>query len=89
LEASVQVDLYDVNYGNFWEKGIAMLDIPQNIVPQDATKKSQHVIDAIMSGEEPLQTDLDAVNMASEQANKYVYTTTKTLLDQGKKVALL
>lgn len=89
LEASVQVDLYDVNYGNFWEKGIAMLDIPQNIVPQDATSKSQQVIDAIMSGEEPLQTDINAVNLASEKANQYVYTTTKTLLDQGKKVALL
>lgn len=66
-----------------------MLDIPEGIVPQDATSKSQQVIDAIMSGEEPLQTDIDAVNMASEQANQYVYTTTKALLDQGKKVALL
>lgn|GEM_PF-2241935 len=89
LEASAQVDLYDVDYGNFWEKGIAMLDIPETIVPYDATSKSQQVIDTIMSGEEPLQTDIDVVNRASEQANQYVYTTTKTLLDQGKKVALL
>lgn len=89
LEASAQVDLYDVTYGNFREKGIAMLDIPEVIVSQHATDKAQQVIDAIMDGQEPLLADIIIVNEASAQANQYVYTQTKKLLDQGKKVALL
>ena len=59
-----------------------MLDIPERIVDASAEKKSQDVIDALSYGEEPSQKDIDAVNKASEQVNQYVYTQTKTLLDQ-------
>jgi len=89
LDASGQVDLYDLTYKNFREKGIAMLDIPEHIVAISAEQQSQTVIDALSYGKEPSQQDILAVNKASQQVNDYVYTQTKTLLDQGKKVALL
>lgn len=89
LDASAQVDLYDLTYKNFREKGITMLDIPERIVDIAVEKQSQAVIDALSYGKEPSQQDIDAVNQASQQVNEYVYTQTKTLLDTGKKVALL
>lgn len=82
LDASAQVDLYDLTYKNFREKGIHMLDIPERIVDAAVEKKSQAVIDALSNGNEPLQEDIAAVNQASEQVNQYVYTQTKQLLDQ-------
>ena len=82
LDASGQVDIYDIDYKNFRQKGIAMQDIPTHIVDKESEMKAKRVVDAISQGKEPHQEDIDAVNTASEQINNYVYTQTKQLLDQ-------
>lgn len=89
LEASAQVDLYDLDYGNFREKWITMLDIPTAIVTPQEAQLTQSIIDGYAQWQEPNPQDLAIANQASEKINSYVYTTTKALLDQGKKVALL
>lgn len=89
LEASAQVDLYDLMYGNFRKKWIAMLDIPFAIVTEQEAQLTQSIIDGYAQWQEPSQQELAVVNQASEKINNYVYTNTKILLDQGKKVALL
>lgn len=45
LEASTQVDLYDLQYKNFREKGIAMLPIDDSIVQAGDAAIAQSVID--------------------------------------------
>lgn len=82
LDASAQVDLYDVHYKNFREKGIAMLPIDDTIVKPHEASVAQSVIDNLAQGHEASVEDLSVVNQASESINTYVYTQTKKLLDQ-------
>jgi len=45
LDASAQVDLYDLTYKNFREKGISMLPIQQDIVDPTAAAIAQAIVD--------------------------------------------
>src|SRR3989338_1439648 len=58
LDASVQVDIYDIDYKNFRQKGIAMQDIPTHIVDKESEMKAKRVVDAISQGKEPHQEDI-------------------------------
>jgi agmatinase len=89
LDASAQVDLYDLTYKNFREKGISMLPIQQDIVDPTAAAIAQAIVDNLAQWKDPSTEDLAIVNQASLKINDYVYTQTKALLDQWKKVALL
>ena len=92
LQASKQVDLYDLELGPFYEAGIAMMDESTDVhqwnkVGQEAAAK------IIMAGGEidspELKTALQTVNQLSKQLNHYVYTETKNLLAQGKSVGIV
>ncbi|TAK77431.1 MAG: agmatinase [Gammaproteobacteria bacterium] len=75
LQASKQVDLFDIDLGNFFEAGIAMLDIPQHVLEWNTLAQEQH---------QP-----EAVNAYSDKLNQHVYAETKRLLAQGKLVGLV
>lgn len=93
LQASKQVDLFDIELGNFFEAGIAMLDIPNQVEKWNkiAKKHAQEIIKALYENKTNSQTDnaLTQVNQYSQQVNDYVYQTTKYWLTKDKYVGLI
>ncbi|WIG97944.1 agmatinase family protein [Myxococcus sp. SDU36] len=91
LDASRQVDLFDVETGRPYERGIAMLPEPQELRDWNtrAKERAQVVIEAggIHSGEAALLQAAQDVNVLCDQMNEHVYRTTKHWLEQGKRVA--
>jgi agmatinase len=95
-EESLQVDLFDFDYGNFWEKGIYF--VPSNEEILQLSKKhralAKEAIRLQAIGQNPetnstLNQDINKVNAACEQMIQYVYENTKNLILQQKKVLLL
>jgi len=95
-EESLQVDLFDFDYGNFCEKGIYF--VPSNDEILQLSKKhramAKEAIRLQAIGENPntnttLKQDIDKVNIACEQMIQYVYDNTKKLIQEKKKVVLL
>lgn len=76
LEASKQVDLFDHETGRPYERGIAMLDIPQNVIDWNAEAVESH-------------DDVDVVNDIGDELNEWVYTQTCAQLDRGKMAVVL
>jgi agmatinase len=68
LKASKQVDLFDHDTGRPYAAGIAMLDIPKNVVRWNAEALKKRA----------------KVNELSARMNHWVYEQTSTLLDAGK-----
>lgn len=97
LEASYQVDLFDLDFGRPYEAKIAMLDLasgaPKKIamLNRQARRHSKPVIDAAgeVEGKPRLQKALATANRASEQLNAIVEATTADLLARGKTPILL
>lgn len=92
LQASKQVDLFDLELGNFFEQGIAMIDeSPQvRLWNEQGRILAQEVIAAGGPQENPqLQEAVVQVNALSGQLNHYVYTQTRQLLAQNKRVGLV
>jgi agmatinase len=90
LHASRQVDLFDVETGRPYERGIALLPESEDLRAWNtrAKERAQLVIEA--GGVHPDNAELrDAaaeVNSLCEKMNDSVYRTTKHWLDQGKRV---
>jgi agmatinase len=76
LEASRQVDLYDHETGRPYAAGIAMLDIPKNILRWNREAKA-----LAHSGK---RGSVAKVNAISDRVNEWVYDQTRELLDQKK-----
>jgi agmatinase len=72
LEASKQVDLFDHETGRPYERGIAMLPVPRNVIAWNAKAKKLG------------RKKVAAVNEISESVNEWVYAQTRKLLDRGK-----
>ncbi len=92
LQASKQIDLFDIDLGNFFESGIAMLDESKDVQRwnAEASVLAEEIIAAGgVDASAKLKKAADAVNEYSDKLNKYVYTETKNLLDQGKRVGVL
>ncbi len=92
LQASKQVDLFDIDHGNFFMSGIAMETISDELIEwnREAREAAKLIIDA--DDELPdlvLQQAKDKVNFYSKKINDYVYTQTKHFLDQGKQVGIV
>lgn len=91
LEASKQVDLFDLETGRPYEQGIHMLDLPGDVRAwNDAAKlEAAKVIEA--GGAHPDRPELlaaaEAVNEACERMNAWVYQTSREWLEKGKLVA--
>jgi len=75
FEASKQVDLFDHETGRPYAAGIAMLDIPKNIVRWNREAK------ALAHAKRP---NTQKVNAFGERVNDWVYEQTRALIDEGK-----
>lgn len=96
LEASPQLDLLDEDLGSIWQHGIAMLPISDSL-----RTKSQHlremalpIIQMQEAGEDPVENPstarlLTELNVACAEMVDWVDHAASSILDQGKKVALL
>ncbi len=90
LHASRQVDLFDVETGRPYARGIAMLPESEEVRTwnERAKARAELVIEAggVHPGEPKLQAAADEVNTLSEKMNDWVYRTVKQWLEAGKRV---
>src|SRR5690606_10133955 len=98
LDASFQVDLHHQEYPELWKLGIHLDTTEQTAAWAAQSEKykslAQPIIAALERGEvisenETLQCDLDAINAICRQLHDEVKERTLFWMDQGKKVALL
>ncbi|MBL8914799.1 MAG: arginase family protein, partial [Archangium sp.] len=88
LEASKQVDLFDLDTGRPYEKGIAMLDEPGDVRAwNDEAKKL--AVPIIESAGEDAAGSLPRINELSQKMNEWVYATTRHWLGKGKIAAVV
>jgi agmatinase len=93
LEASRQVDLFDLDTGRPYEHGIVMLPESDDVRTWDreARALAEQIIacGGRLDGDPTLHAALARVNALSARLNDYVYDTTRAQLDCGKLVALV
>ncbi len=93
LDASRQVDLFDIETGRPYQAGIHMLPIPGHIVALDARARADAAPVHQAGGTDPGKPELAAaaarVNAASAELNTWVESEVARLLAAGKKVAVL
>lgn len=91
FEASKQIDLFDWETGRPYEKGIAMLGIPKEIV--DWNTKAKGVAAAVIAAggvvDDATSKAASEVNKISEAVNEWVYEQTRALLIAGKMPVVL
>lgn len=88
IDASVQVDLYDLNVPDAWEVKIGTLPVDESIkkLNKKFRKKAEVIIEQLEKGEEQesLSDLLSEVNSASEELNQKVYSSIKSIIESGK-----
>ncbi|MGH7281780.1 MAG: agmatinase family protein [Polyangiaceae bacterium] len=93
LEASKQVDLFDIETGKPYEAGIALVGDLEAVMSmnREARDDAELVIEAAgrVKGSAKLEAALLRVNRAGEKLNALVYETAKKWLDHGKIVGLV
>jgi agmatinase len=92
LEASAQVDLYDLDVEKPYAVGIHMLAEPEEIILANGKGKAlaAKVIEVGGAGDDPeLLKALAKVNELSVQVNEWVHRETTRLLDAGKIVGIV
>ncbi|MEZ4366626.1 MAG: arginase family protein [Kofleriaceae bacterium] len=91
--ASHQLDLYDRELGEFWRDGIAMLDLPAEVMALGAaTRPDAERVIAVGGriGDDPeLAAALARVNAASARVDQYVHAAVDAQLRRGKLVGVL
>ncbi|MDP1828509.1 MAG: agmatinase family protein [Archangium sp.] len=89
LEASKQVDLFDLDTGRPYEPGISMLPMPGDVRAwnDEAKRLAAPIVES--GGLEVDPVALAKVNALSEKMNDWVYQTTKHWLDAGKIVGVV
>lgn len=87
VEASVQVDLFDVEYGEFWRAGIALAEEDPEIARWN-TEAEPDALRVIETGGGAPESAA-RVNALSERVNTSVYQSVCRILDQGKLPALI
>lgn len=91
LEASKQVDLFDQETGRPYAGGIAMLDVPKNVLRWNsaAKKVAAHVIEKGGVVDRLTRDAAEKVNDYGDRVNAWVYEQTVDLLRRGKLVVIL
>ena len=96
LDASPQLDLYDLDNPEGWRQGIFMPPVSQHLrqINSQTREVAQRVIQATEKGidiaSHPLLKEaLNQVNHACEQMNGWLYGQTGHALDQGKRVGVI
>jgi agmatinase len=96
LKASLQVDLFDSDFENQWQKGIFLKKVDKKVLlKSDYLRKEAELYISYISEGEALENNtfmcktLKEINEGSLYLNEWVYNETKALLSTGKLVALL
>ncbi len=93
LEASRQVDLFDLDVEKPYEAGMFLLEESEEIraANREAKERAQRVIEVggNIDGNEALKADLERVNALGTKVNDYVRRETAKLLADGKIVGLI
>jgi len=96
LQASPQLDLYDLDCPDGWQQGIYLVPSPAWIEAQNQPMRSHaaRIIAATEQGisieaDASLRADLAAVNQACEGVNHWLQTQATAALAQGKQVAVI
>lgn len=92
LQASRQVDLFDIDLGNFFRAGISMLDEASDLIKWNQIAKQAAQIVITADDATPAHEIANAkvtVNQYSEQVNQFVYEQTKYWLAQDKIVGVV
>ena len=91
LEASPQLDLYDVELKDAWKRGVCMLPAPDNIKALSdklREKASRHIEDLENDGTGHLSI-VEEINKESINLKNWVYQQAKEWTEKGKQVCLL
>lgn len=92
-EASLQIDLFDVNIKNAWEVKIGTHPLDKTLLKKNrkTRKLAEQVIAHLEEGKELEQESdiLEAINTASEELNSLIKETALKYINQGKRVAVL
>lgn len=96
MSASLQVDLFDPAYAESWKEGFFMREPDKKVLLKSdyLRKEAELYIDYISKGEvlgdnQFMCRTLKEVNEGSHYLNNWVYQQAKTLLEDGKLVAVL
>lgn len=94
LDASPQLDFYDLDNPKGWEQGIYMLPIPAWIEQMNETLRplAQRVVEATEEQPESLadfKAEVDRINAGCEQINQWLADKAKGALDAGKIVGVV
>jgi agmatinase len=91
FEASKQVDLYDEETGHPYAAGIAMLEIPENVVAwnREAKEAAAAVIRAGGVVDQATRIAAAVVNEYGQRVNDWVYAQTAAILHRGKMAVTL
>lgn len=94
--AAMQVDLYDAEFDDAWQKGFYMLPVDKNIrkksdyLRQCADLILAHMMEGgIVEENEQLNHKLHEINEGGKVLMNWVYEMTQNLLKSGKKVGLI
>lgn len=96
LEASPQLDLFDLDHPQGWRQGIFLVPIPEHLLELSGQMRSPaaRIIEATETGQTiapnpELSAALQQVNQACEQMNQWVQEQTTRALAAGKRVGLI
>jgi agmatinase len=96
LEASFQVDLFHPEFPELWKSGVAMTDIPEDMLMRSAAlkQKAARIIDMWEDGIDVLNNPegkalQSEINQACEDMNSWVQEQTSHWLNAGKCVGLV
>ena len=93
LNASRQVDLFDLETGKAYESGYHMLPLPTELVAKNSRAKEMaekvRELEDSSAPVEKIEHLQDQVNQLCQEMNAWVYQTAKTWLAKGKLVGLV
>lgn len=96
FHASMQVDLYDEDVKEGWKKGFYMRPINRDLLLRSdyLRKEAELYLNYMTEGGELsenkyLQHNLEEINRGCQELNEYIYTTTKSLMEDDKLVGLI
>lgn len=91
LEASRQIDLFDIETGDVYRHGYHMMPVSEEMMALNDKMKKVAVaaVSALEEGNEPDPKLIKQVNEASDKLNSWVYETTKAQLKSGRIVAVV
>jgi agmatinase len=92
LDASLQVDLYDADLPNAWQRGHFMMGISEEWSrksKQLRVKAAEYIRLLEIGQEKNARHIVDEVNTASDELRKWVFEQCTSLMDQGKLTGLI